>query len=217
VSTPPLSPSQALPSWCDQPAARAFLEFLEDVVQHLAGPVNLTLLAGASPSGPFAGIACGAKPALPANLMENWFHHNPQALAALQRGEHCWLAGDPGALPSGLLLPALNASILDSVFFVEFVTIPPPEVISQLSWFCLMAGPMLLGLRRQGERCDACSETFHSVRTPLMAVRGYTKMLLQESAGAITPTQKDYLDTVLNNAERLVRIVNDIREPGEKP
>jgi len=49
-----------------------------------------------------------------------------------------------------------------------------------------------------------------------MAVRGYTKMLLQESAGAMSPTQKEYLSTVLNNAERLVRIVNDIREPGEK-
>jgi phospho-acceptor domain-containing protein len=185
-------------------------------VQDLAGPVNLTLLARSSPSGSFTGITCGATPAPTANLLENWLPQHPEALAALREGKHDWLAGSPGEIPSGLLLPVLNASILDTVFFLESETLPPPEAISQLSSFCQMAGPVLLALRLQGERCDACSETFHSVRTPLMAVRGYTKMLLQESAGAVTPTQKEYLTTVLNNAERLVRIVNEIREPGEK-
>jgi len=54
------------------------------------------------------------------------------------------------------------------------------------------------------------SNLAHEFRTPLVAVRGYTRMLLEERAGNINPTQREYLSTVADNATRLVNLLNNL-------
>ena len=52
------------------------------------------------------------------------------------------------------------------------------------------------------------SNVAHELRTPLATVRGYIRMILDGRAGEITQTQRDYLSTVTENANRLVNLVN---------
>jgi|SRR5579884_425216 len=48
----------------------------------------------------------------------------------------------------------------------------------------------------------------HELRTPLATVRGYTRMILDGRAGEISKTQRDYLNIVTENANRLIGLVN---------
>jgi signal transduction histidine kinase len=47
----------------------------------------------------------------------------------------------------------------------------------------------------------------HELRTPLAAIRGYARMLLDGRAGEINDTQKEYLRVVTDNTNRLINIV----------
>jgi hypothetical protein len=49
----------------------------------------------------------------------------------------------------------------------------------------------------------------HDIRTPMVAVRGYTRMLLEEREGPLNPTQREYLTIVLENAQKVIRLLND--------
>jgi signal transduction histidine kinase len=48
----------------------------------------------------------------------------------------------------------------------------------------------------------------HELRTPLAAVRGYTRMILDGRAGQANETQKEYLRIVGDNTTRLINLVN---------
>ena len=52
------------------------------------------------------------------------------------------------------------------------------------------------------------SNVAHELRTPLATVRGYTRMILDGRAGDIAQTQRDYLNVVTENANRLIGLVN---------
>src|SRR5688572_16431315 len=49
----------------------------------------------------------------------------------------------------------------------------------------------------------------HDIRTPLVAVRGYAKMLLEEREGPLNGTQREYLAIVVENANRMIRVLKD--------
>jgi signal transduction histidine kinase len=48
----------------------------------------------------------------------------------------------------------------------------------------------------------------HELRTPLAAVRGYTRMILDGRAGEITHHQREYLEIVTLSTDRLVHLIN---------
>jgi signal transduction histidine kinase len=48
----------------------------------------------------------------------------------------------------------------------------------------------------------------HELRTPLAAIRGYTRMILDGRGGEINATQKDYLRIVTENTNRLIGLVS---------
>jgi signal transduction histidine kinase len=53
----------------------------------------------------------------------------------------------------------------------------------------------------------------HALRTPLVAIRGYTRLLLDEP-GTMDETQRQYLDVVSRNAERLVDVAQNLMAPS---
>jgi signal transduction histidine kinase len=57
---------------------------------------------------------------------------------------------------------------------------------------------------------DFVSNVTHELRSPMTSIRGYIDLLLQESAGAITPLQKDYLSVVKNSTVRLGRFIDNL-------
>jgi signal transduction histidine kinase len=52
------------------------------------------------------------------------------------------------------------------------------------------------------------SNVAHEMRTPLAAVRGYARMVLEGNAGDLIPTQREYLEIAIENTNKLIHLVN---------
>lgn len=50
----------------------------------------------------------------------------------------------------------------------------------------------------------------HELRTPLTAIKGFTDLILEGEAGEISATQREFLDIVQTNSDRLVALINDM-------
>lgn len=59
------------------------------------------------------------------------------------------------------------------------------------------------------------SNMAHALRNPLVAIRGYTRRVLEGSAGEVNARQRQCLEAVLENAERLVRLAADLARLSE--
>jgi len=54
------------------------------------------------------------------------------------------------------------------------------------------------------------SNVSHELRTPLTSIKGSIDNLLDGIAGGLRDTQREYLDIINNESERLVRLINDL-------
>ena len=59
-------------------------------------------------------------------------------------------------------------------------------------------------------KSEFVSMVSHELRTPLTSIRGYIELILDEDAGEVNEEQIDYLNTVQNNVDRLLSLVNDL-------
>ena len=50
----------------------------------------------------------------------------------------------------------------------------------------------------------------HELRTPLTSIKGYIDLLLADDAGALNDEQRDFLDVVKSNSDRLVSLISDL-------
>lgn len=50
----------------------------------------------------------------------------------------------------------------------------------------------------------------HELRTPMTAIKGFTQLLAMGSLGALNDTQRELLNTIYTNAERMISIINDV-------
>jgi signal transduction histidine kinase len=50
----------------------------------------------------------------------------------------------------------------------------------------------------------------HELRTPMAAIKGFTQLLAMGSLGTFNDTQKEFLDIIQTNAERMIVIINDL-------
>lgn len=57
---------------------------------------------------------------------------------------------------------------------------------------------------------DFVSLVSHELRTPLTSIKGYVDLLIDGDAGEVTEEQKEFLDIVKSNSNRLVLLVNDL-------
>src|SRR6516164_4305851 len=65
---------------------------------------------------------------------------------------------------------------------------------------------------REAERIkdEFVSLVSHELRTPLTSIKGYVDLLLDGDAGEVTEEQKEFLEIVKSNSDRLVLLVNDL-------
>ncbi|MDZ4655111.1 MAG: response regulator [Coriobacteriia bacterium] len=54
------------------------------------------------------------------------------------------------------------------------------------------------------------STVSHELRTPLTSIKGYVDLILDEEAGEINDTQREFLSIVKENSDRLVNLINDL-------
>jgi two-component sensor histidine kinase len=59
-------------------------------------------------------------------------------------------------------------------------------------------------------KSDFISRVSHELRTPLTSIKGFVDILLDGEAGEIGGEQREFLEIVSNNAERLVLLINDL-------
>lgn len=59
-------------------------------------------------------------------------------------------------------------------------------------------------------KTNLLSNVSHELRTPLVSVMGYTDMIINEKAGPVTDTQRDYLTISLRNIDRLVTLIENL-------
>jgi len=50
----------------------------------------------------------------------------------------------------------------------------------------------------------------HELRTPLTSIKGYVDLIVDGAAGEINETQKEFLEIVQDNSDRLVALINDL-------
>jgi signal transduction histidine kinase len=50
----------------------------------------------------------------------------------------------------------------------------------------------------------------HELRTPMTSIKGYVDLLLLGTAGAVSPSQQEFLATIKQNADRLSTLVDDL-------
>ncbi|HNP87724.1 MAG TPA: GAF domain-containing protein [Kouleothrix sp.] len=50
----------------------------------------------------------------------------------------------------------------------------------------------------------------HELRTPMTSIKGFTQLLSMGSLGAVNDTQKEFLEIIHSNAERMISIINDL-------
>ncbi len=50
----------------------------------------------------------------------------------------------------------------------------------------------------------------HELRTPMTSIKGFTQLLAMGSLGPINDTQREFLNTIQTNAERMISIINDL-------
>ena len=59
-------------------------------------------------------------------------------------------------------------------------------------------------------KSDFLANMSHELRTPLNAIIGFSGLLLESKAGALTDKQKRYIDNIASAGEHLLAIINDI-------
>lgn len=124
-----------------------------------------------------------------------------------------------------LLIPIIDDSVLYGVIVLVYPMDGPhlsQEGLETARQFAHYAAPVLArqeeieALREELKglksliqmRSHAESNLAHELRTPLAAVRGYARMILDGRAGEISSTQRDYLTVITENANRLIHLVS---------
>jgi PAS domain S-box-containing protein len=55
----------------------------------------------------------------------------------------------------------------------------------------------------------------HELRTPITSIKGFIAFLLAGVGGPISPQQKDFLETIKNNSDRLLTLINDLLDTSK--
>jgi signal transduction histidine kinase len=57
-------------------------------------------------------------------------------------------------------------------------------------------------------KTDLLSNVSHELKTPMVAVKGYTSLVLKGKAGPVTPLQKEYLGISLENLQKQLHLID---------
>ena len=125
--------------------------------------------------------------------------------------------------PGGILVPISHGGTVRGVLWLGTAGIPELDSLQQ-DLLRLVAGMIGIAVadnrtRRETERTRLAAlaavqskarflaNMSHEIRTPMNGVLGMLEMLAQT---AMTPEQRDYVDTALGSADSLLNIINDI-------
>lgn len=59
-------------------------------------------------------------------------------------------------------------------------------------------------------KSEFVSTVSHELRTPMTSIKGYAELMIMGAAGDMSDAQKQYLDVILGNADRMSELINDL-------
>ncbi len=59
-------------------------------------------------------------------------------------------------------------------------------------------------------KSEFVSTVSHELRTPMTSIKGYAELMLMGAAGGLTDPQKQYLEVIVGNADRMSELINDL-------
>ena len=65
------------------------------------------------------------------------------------------------------------------------------------------------------QKTQFINDISHELKTPLTSIRGYSKLLYDESGESLTQTQKEYISVILSECDRLTTIINQILDASK--
>lgn len=75
---------------------------------------------------------------------------------------------------------------------------------------CLIIRDITLEVESDRLKTEFIGTVSHELRTPMTSIKGYTQLLAMGSLGEVNDTQKEFLNTITSNAERMINIINDL-------
>ncbi|HAV42778.1 TPA: hypothetical protein DCX15_02010, partial [bacterium] len=80
------------------------------------------------------------------------------------------------------------------------------EVVGAVKVFCDVSKQKEI----EEMKSEFISHVSHELRTPLASIKGSAELLLYGIEGVPTPEQKNFLDIIKNNVDRLIRLISDL-------
>jgi phospho-acceptor domain-containing protein len=191
----------------------AFVGLMISAVRSVAGFREARVFAWGGSAGPIEAAKVGSGPADGCDDVHEWLSNHPEAVKTLHRGDVVTPPGLPANGHSGLdclLLPMICQS-LEGVLSIAFDKPLTDSALVELRCLCRLGAVVLADLREREGKRDELAHALHELAAPLAGLRGYTRLVLQGHAGAITDVQREYLSKVLENVERLVQAVAALR------
>jgi signal transduction histidine kinase len=170
-----------------------------------------------------------------ADLLASHLQAHPELLQKMRQGEMVGITGRNGA-PGGssglrniLLFPVIAESGVAGVIGLELsaeaLQHADDDDVDLLRQLAHYASPVVERLRELEKlrRADLNTETLralmemqthfqsnvaHDLRTPLGTVRGYIRMILDGRAGEVPEAQREFLNTAIENSNRLITLVS---------
>ncbi len=170
------------------------------------------------------------RPEVPSWLKPHLERH-PALYKKLEQGELVGISNLAGSRSSVVLIPIISDTVLYGAIGALTTcdgTHPATDDIETIRQVALEAAPILSrihkierlrsDLRRLAQeratlnamiqlRSHLHSNAAHELRTPLAAIRGYARMILDGRSGPITEIQRDYLRVITENTNRLINTV----------
>ncbi len=68
----------------------------------------------------------------------------------------------------------------------------------------------LLNARARAAKTEFVATVSHELRTPMTSISGYVEMLQDDEGGTLTDEQRDFVDAIRRNSDRLTALANDL-------
>lgn len=103
-----------------------------------------------------------------------------------------------------------DGSILGGIGIIEDITERKrdEEALKEYAYELARANEELKSLDRMKD--EFLSNVSHELNTPIVSIKGYSSLVYDETLGNINDKQKDALEVVLRNTQRLIHVVNSL-------
>ncbi len=104
----------------------------------------------------------------------------------------------------------LSITITRETQWLQVTLVPVITERGEMLGACLIGRDITREVESDRLKTEFIGTVSHELRTPMTSIKGYTQLLAMGSLGEVNDTQKEFLNTITSNAERMIAIINDL-------